>query len=213
MGILLIPGLLLLLGSLVGYFGTLDLQVAQERLIGVLLAAGLCVAAVYALQRARPLLAVALIALLAGVWVIAATGPEVFRGPVGNALTLAFRPLFGVVRVTDPVEIANTRFIVGYNGLADLCLVAIFAAGALWLERRRWFLLVIMAVALILLVGTGARGGLAGLAAGICFIGLYAWPRRWALVVLIGAPLAAVALMFGALDKGLEFSSTAGRVA
>ncbi len=213
-GALLAPSLLLLLGSFVGYFGTLDQRVAQERLIGIVLAALLSVLAVYALQRTQPLAAVAMLALLGGVWVIAATGPEVFRGPVGNALSSVFRPLFGVVRVTDSVDVANTRFIVGYNGLADLCLVAIFSAGALLLERRRSILLVVLlAAALLLLVGTGARGGLTGLAAGMCCVGLYAWPRRYALLVLVAAPLAAVALMLGALDKGLEFSSTAGRLA
>jgi hypothetical protein len=212
-GLVLAPSVLLLLGAAVGYFGMLDERVARERLFGLVCAALLSALAVIALQRARPLLAVAVVALLAGAWVIAATGPDVFRGPVGNALTVLFRPLFGLVRVTDSVEIANTRFIVGYNGLADLCLVAIFAAAALWLERRRWIYVAVMLVSLVLLVGTGARGGLAGLALGICFVGLYAWPRRYALLVLVGAPLGAVALMFGALDKGLEFSSTAGRVA
>ena len=45
------------------------------------------------------------------------------------------RPLFGLAHVTDSVDIANTRFIIGYNGLADLCLVTIFSAGAVLLER------------------------------------------------------------------------------
>ena len=211
---MLAPSVLLLLGSTIGFLGTLDPQVAQERLIGLIVAALLSVLAVYALQRTQPLLTVAVLALLGGVWVIAATGPDVFRGPVGSVLSFVFRPLFGVVRVTDSVEVANTRFIVGYNGLADLCLVAIFSAGAMLLRGpRRAAPLALVLIALVLLVGTGARGGLTGLAAGICAIGLYAWPRRYALLVLVAAPVAAVALMVGALDKGLEFSSTAGRVA
>src|SRR5215216_3539312 len=134
-GVLLAPSALLLLGSVIGYLGTLDLRVAQERLIGVALAAVLAAAAVYAFSRTQPLLAMAVLALLGGLWVSAATGPEVFRGPVGAILTPLFRPLFGLVRVTDSVDIANTRFIIGYNGLADLCLVAIFSAGAVLLER------------------------------------------------------------------------------
>ncbi len=211
---MLAPSLLLLLGSVIGFFWTLDAAVAQERLIGIVLAALLAVAAVYAFPRWQPLGLLSVVALLGGVWVTAATGPDVFRGPVGAVLNVVFRPLYGLLRVTDSVDVANTRFIIGYNGLADLCLVAIFAAGAAWLERRRGYWLPgAVVVCAVLLVGTGARGGLTGLAAGICLIGVYAWPRRYALLVLVAAPLAAVALMVGALDKGLEFSSTAGRVA
>src|SRR5258708_4315384 len=112
-----------------------------------------------------------------GLWVIAAAGPDVFRGPVGALLQLVFRPIFGLAQVTDPVEIANTRFIVGYNGLADLCAVAILCCAALLIDRpqpRTTRLLVALALgSILLLVGTGARGGLTGLAAGICAIGLF----------------------------------------
>src|SRR5262249_13844878 len=90
-GALLVPSLLLLLGSVVGYFAMLDRGVAQERLTGIALAALLSVLAVGALQRPPPLGAVAMLALLGGVRVIAATGPEVFRGPVGYVLTSVFR--------------------------------------------------------------------------------------------------------------------------
>ena len=155
-------------------------------------------------------------ALLGGVWVIAATGPDAFRGIVGLGLQVALRPVFGLARVTDSVEVANTRFIVGYNGLADLCLVAIFGCGALLIARPRprWAgaLLGATAVSLILLVGTGARGGLTGLAAGVCMIGLFAWPRRYALAALAAAPVGLVVAAAGIFDKGLEFSSTAGRL-
>jgi hypothetical protein len=160
---------------------------------------------------------VAGLALLGGLWIIAATGQDVFRGAVGAVLTAIFRPIFGVVRVTDSVDVANTRFIVGYNGLADLCLIAIFGAGAVLVERSCRSLRVVLGgialVALLLLVGTGSRGGLIGLAAGLCAIGLFAWPRRYALLLLLIAPLAAAALALGVLDKGLEFTSTTGRVA
>jgi hypothetical protein len=112
--------------------------------------------------------------------------------------------------------VSNTRFIVGYNGLADLCLVAIFSSGAVLLGRpgRRLMLLLVavVCVALVLLVGAGARGGLTGLAAGICAIGLYVWPRRYAVAALVGAPVALLVAAVGILDKGLEFSSTAGRM-
>jgi O-antigen ligase len=209
------PSLLLLLGSAVGYLGTLDARVAQERLIGVLVAAVLSVVAVYWLRKAEVLVWVAAIALLGALWVIAAAGAEVFRGPVGAVLRIVFWPVLGVLPITDPVEITNTRFIVGYNGLADLCLVAIFSAGALLLGQygRRRLLVGFVVVAAVLLLGTGSRGALTGLAAGVCLIGLYMWPRRYALLVVVLAPLATLALMVGALDKGLEFSSTAGRFA
>jgi O-antigen ligase len=214
-GLALAPALLLLLGSVLGCLGTLNTRVAQERLVGVVLAGVLALAAAWVFQRYQPLVSLAVAALCGGVWVIALTGPAVFRGPVGTVLALAFQPIFGLIDLTDPVEIANTRFIIGYNGLADLCLVATFAAGALLLERRHrspW-LVGLVGISLALLLGTGARGGLTGLAAGICVIGLFAWPRRYVLAVLVLAPLAAAALMIGALDKGLEFSSTAGRLA
>lgn len=209
------PSLLLLLGSVIGYLGTLDPRVAQERLIGVLLAGLLSVATVRVLRRGEVLVWAAAIALVGSLWVIAAAGAEVFRGPVGAVLRIVFWPVLGLLRITDPVEISNTRFIVGYNGLADLCLVAIFSAGALLLERdtRRRLLLGFVVVAAVLLLGTGARGALVGLVAGVCLIGLYAWPRRYALMVAVGAPIAAAVLMLGVLDKGLEFSSTAGRLA
>ncbi|MDQ3811699.1 MAG: O-antigen ligase family protein [Chloroflexota bacterium] len=219
--LVLAPAGLLIAGSLVGLLGTLDTRVAHERLIGLVLATVLVTLAVAALPRAAAnswtLPAAALVALLGGVWVIAATGADVFRGPLGVALAALFRPLFGLARVTDSVDIANTRFIVGYNGLADLCLVATFTAAA-GLTRRpsrglTWLLATIGLAALVLLLGTGSRGGLNGLAAGIGLIGLFAWPRRYALLVLAAAPLAAALVMVGALDKGLEFSSTSGRVA
>jgi hypothetical protein len=214
------PSLLLVAGGVVGYLGTLDARVAQERLIGLLAAGLVSVVAAIGVQRLRTpapaLVTTAVLALLGGLWVISATGPDVFRGAVGGVLNIVFRPLFGLVHVTDSVDVANTRFIVGYNGLADLCLVAIFSAGAVLLERPagrvRGALGALIVAALVLLVGAGSRGGLIGLATGICAIGLFAWPRRFALLVVLVAPLAAALLAAGVLDKGLEFSSTTGRV-
>jgi Tfp pilus assembly protein PilF len=70
----------------------------------------------------------------------------------------------------------------------------------------------VVVVSLIVLVGTGARGGLTGLAAGVCTIGLFAWPQRYALLALVLAPVGLVGAAFGILDKGWDFSSTAGRL-
>jgi O-antigen ligase len=213
---------LLVAGGLVGYPLSLDAPVARERLIGLIVASLIGAAACVGLRRVERLVwllvGASIAAWLAGLWVIAASGPDVFRGTIGTVLQLIFRPLFGLAQVTDPVEFTNTRFIVGYNGLADLSLVAIFCCGALVFNHRAWqtrfglALLSGMAISLILLVGTGARGGLTGLAAGVCAIGLYAWPRRFALLALIAAPIALVVAAVGVLDKGLEFSSTAGRL-
>jgi hypothetical protein len=75
-----------------------------------------------------------------------------------------------------------------------------------------FLLLGVIAFSLVVLVAAGARGGLTGLAAGLGAIGLYAWPRRYALLALVGAPLALIVTAVGILDKGLEFSSTAGRL-
>jgi O-Antigen ligase len=217
---LLVPCGLLLVGGGIGYVFTLDAAVAGERLFGLAFTSLLAVLALLGLRRVeRPttvLVTVSVLALLGGVWVIAATGPDAFRGIVGQGLQVLFRPVFGLARVTDSVDVANTRFIVGYNGLADLCLVAIFGCGGLLIARPRprWAggLLGSIGVSLILLVGTGARGGLTGLAAGILLVGLFAWPRRYALVALAAAPIGLIGTAAGIFDKGLEFSSTAGRL-
>ena len=217
---LVVPCGLLVAGGAIGYPFSLNAAVAGERLLGLVVAAALAVGAAVGLSRLRRgdlvLVGASMAALAAGVWVIAASGPDVFRGTVGGVLDRVFQPLFGLVQVTDSVAVANTRFIIGYNGLADLCLVAIFCCGALLLGRPRRGqaagLLAIVGASAILLIGTGARGGLTGLAAGMCAIGLYAWPRRYALLALIAAPFALAVAAVGILDKGLEFSSTAGRL-
>jgi hypothetical protein len=207
-------------GALVGYGFSLDQRVALERLVGVIAASALAVLTYIGLRKAtRPnglLIGASLAALLGGVWVIAVSGPDVFRGTVGTALDLLVRPLFWVVTLADPIEISNTRFIVGYNGLADLCLVAIFGCGAALLDwprlQQRLALVALIVVSLVLLIGTGARGGLTGLAAGICLAGVFVWPRRYAVLALVAAPVALAVAALGVFDKGLEFSSTAGRL-
>ena len=211
-------------GALVGYAFTLDERVALERLVGLVAAAVVSAAAALGLQRVgRPepvLMATAVTALLGGVWVIAATDPTlqaVLRGPIGNVLAPVVRPLMGIVRLGDAVEITNTRFIVGYNGLADLCLVAIFSSGAVLLGRPRraggrWFV-ALVALGLVLLAahrvarradragGWRVRGWAGGLALALrgAGAGRRAAGDRWLATL-------------GVLDKGLEFSSTSGRV-
>jgi O-antigen ligase len=217
---LVVPCSLLVLGALLGYPFSLDPPIALERLIGLVVASLLAVAATLGLRRVEHpiavLLSTAVVALITSVWVISASGPDVFRGTLGSLLDLAFRPVFGLVRLTDPVGVTNTRFIVGYNGVIDLSLVAIFACGALLLERPSARLaaplIALLAVGLLLLVGAGARGGLTGLAVGVCAVALVVWPRRYMLLALVAAPLALVIAALGVLDKGLEFSSTAGRL-
>jgi O-Antigen ligase len=217
---LVAPCALLVAGGVIGYPFSLNAVVAGERLLGLVLTSMLALAAAVGLSRLRQgelvLVGASITALAGGVWVIAASGPDVFRGTVGGALDRVFRPLFGLVQLTDSVAVANTRFIIGYNGLADLCLVAIFCCGTLLLGRPRPGQaagpLAIVGASTILLIGTGARGGLTGLAAGTCAIGLYAWPRRYALLTVIAAPFALAVAAVGILDKGLEFSSTAGRL-
>ena len=217
---LVLPCGLLVVGAATGYPFSLNAAVAGERLLGLIVVSVLAMGTALGLSRARnpeaALVGASLVALAAGGWVIAASGPDVFRGAVGSVLDVVFRPLFGRAEVTDSVAVANTRFIVGYNGLADLCLVAIFACGAVLLRRPRRAqaaaLVMLVGASAILLIGTGARGGLTGLAAGMCAIGLYTWPRRYALLAVVAAPLALAVAAVGILDKGLEFSSTAGRL-
>src|SRR5215472_10238754 len=94
---LLAPSVLLLAGCLVGLLGTLNPRVAQERIIGVLLATLVSLLALGVLQRAQKFEWLAGASLLASVWVIAASGPDVFRGPVGSMLNAVFKPLYGLV--------------------------------------------------------------------------------------------------------------------
>jgi O-antigen ligase len=217
----LAPSVLLFVGAAVGYAFTLNERVALERLVGLALGAVVsCVAALTLRRIKRPgplLVATAIVVLLGGLWVIAATDPavqNVLRGPVGSLLLLVLGPLVGLVQLTDPVDLTNTRFIVGYNGLADLALIAIFCGGSVlvldWPRTLSARLAVagLLVLAFLLLVGTGSRGGLMGLAAGLCAIGLYAWRGRSAWLLLLALPLGALSI----LDKGLEFSSTAGRL-
>jgi hypothetical protein len=217
---LIAPCGFLIVGALLSYAFSLDQRVALERLLGLVVASLLAIVASIGLRHvARPaglLIGTAAVALLASVWVISASSPDVFRGALGERVDLIFRPVFGLVRLTDPVEITNTRFIVGYNGLIDLSLVMIFTSAAVVFERPRAMESVVggalLVVGLLLLIGAGARGGLTGLAAGICAIGLFVWPRRYALLAIIAAPAALVLAALSVLDKGLEFSSTAGRL-
>ncbi len=218
---LLVPCGLLLAGGGVGFLFTLDAAVAAERLLGLVVDTALALVAMLVLRRVeRPvawLVAASTLAWLGAVWVIAASGPDAFRGSLGVALQRVFRPVFGLARVTDSVDVANTRFIVGYNGLADLCLAAIFCCGAVLMARprarlARAALLGAIGVSFVVLVGAGSRGGLTGLAAGVCMAGLFVWRRRFALIALTAAPLGLIVAAAGMFDKGLEFSSTAGRL-
>src|SRR5438552_333731 len=129
-------------------------------------------------------------------------------------MEVLFGPVFGLVELTDPIEITKTRFIVGYNGLAVLWAVGMFCGAAILIDRplprTRRLLVGLAAVSVVLLVGTGARGGLTGLAAGICTIGLFMWPKRYAFLAVLAAPIALAVAVFAIRDKALEFSSTAG---
>jgi O-Antigen ligase len=216
-----LPGALLIAGALVGYLFTLDEPVARERLLGVVIGTGLALAAAFGLQQLeRPewvLIGAAALGGLGMVWIIAADEPSIFRGPLGAPLGSLFRPLYGTVQLTDPVAVTNTRFIVGYNGLADLCLLVIFACGALLVDQptRRLGLAMplagAVAVSLLVLVGAGSRGGLDGLVVGVCAVVLVAWAFRRALVAVVAVPAVAGLVALGLIDKGLEITSTTGR--
>jgi O-Antigen ligase len=144
--------------------------------------------------------------------VIAAAGPDAFHGWPSGWLRALFAPVLGRVELTAPVAVTNTWFIVGYNGLADLCLVAIFAsAGVLLLRPGRVgaaLCLVGLGASLVLLLGTDARGALAGLVVGVWAVGMVVWRRGWLLVLLV-VPLAVAVAALGA--KSLDVSSVAGR--
>jgi O-Antigen ligase len=214
-----LPGGLLIAGSLVGYLFTLNEPVARERLIGLLAATVIAILATQALSKVhRPeplLLGLAAIGGLGALWIIAADEPSIFRGPLGAPLGTLFKPLYGLVHITEDVAVTNTRFIVGYNGLADLCLVVIFACLALLLQARRPQSRVLPAAAvlasLVVLVAAGSRGGLTGLVVGVCAVALLAWRLKKALLALVVAPAIAALTALALIDKGLEVSSTTGR--
>jgi O-Antigen ligase len=213
------PAAFLILGALIGLPFSRDRPIAMERLVGLIAASLLAIAAMFGLRRMHSsgavLIGLSAVALAASVWVIAATGPDVFRGSLGTLLDRVLGGLFYKVNLTAAVAEANTWFIVGYNGVIDLSLMVIFACGAVAVEQRRSAkaipLVLLVVLGLVLLVGAGARGGLTGLAAGVCLIGLYVWPRRYAVLAFVAAPVALALAALSIFDKGLEFSSTAGR--
>ena len=217
-----LPCGLMIAGAAIGYPFSLDPTVANERLIGLVLASLLAVSAsvgLRQLERSTPLLVgAACLALLGGVWVICGDRADMFGGTVGES----WRPIFfGPSSAWSPVTDSGRR---GEHPLhRRLQRPGRPVPGRHLLLRRgalgrpsRWRVggagggIVIVSV--VLLVGTGARGGLTGLAAGICAIALYAWPRRYALLAVVAAPVVLGLAALSLLDKGLEFSSTAGRL-
>jgi O-Antigen ligase len=65
---------------------------------------------------------------------------------------------------------------------------------------------------LVILVAAGSRGGLTGLVVGVCAVALLAWRLKKALLALVVAPAIAALTALVLIDKGLEVSSTTGRV-
>lgn len=166
---------LLIVGSAIGFPFALTQRVAVERLGGVALAALLSCAALAWLRGAPPgrtrlaLTALVAVSVAGAAWIVL-LDPLVFRGPLGAVLNRALAPVLGAVPQTEQIDVVNTRFIAGYNGMADLCLAVLFGAAGIALATPgravRVASGVTMAVALVVLVGTGSRGGLAGLAVG-----------------------------------------------
>ena len=216
---LALPSALLVAGGLVGDAFTLNEPIARERLVGLCAAAGVSLAAMplfERVQRAALVLVPTAVLGVTGMLLIAAIdSPQpLFRGPIGAPLDAVFRPGFGTIRLSDPVQVTNTRFIVGYNGLADLCLLVIFACVPLWEGARvtaRVGLAALITLSLLVLVGSASRGGLDGFVVGAGVVALVAWPRRRTLLALLALPAAAALLAAGLIDKGLELSSTTGR--
>jgi len=213
---LVVPVVLLLAGGLVGLPSTLNAVVAWQRLLGLVVAGVSATLALVLLPRARhaaPVLSGgALAAAAGGLWVVAASGPDAFHGLFADPLKALFGRLFWTVQLTQPVAETNTWFIVGYNGLADLCLVVLFACLGILLGRPSRAASAVagvpLAASVLLLSGTGARGALAGLAVGLCVVGMAAWRRGW-LVALVSVPVAIALAALG--PKSLDVSSTLGR--
>lgn len=220
-GPLLWPCVLLLVGAAIGFPFALEPDGARERLVGITLDTLLGVVVLLGLRRApdqllpRALICCGAVSLLGCIWIAAAAGADTFRGPVGHILQLLLQPVFGRVVISDSIGIGNTRFIIGYNGVADLCLVALWAtSAALWMRpsaAARLIASVLLAIAAVVLVGSGSRGGLLGLLAGLTAVGIFGWRRGWLL-----APVAALAVgvlaWLGVLDKGFDLTSTTGRL-
>lgn len=218
----LLPATLLLAGALVGYPFSLNQAIASERLGGLLAATLLGVGVLVGVRRlpdravAPALVSIGLVSLVGAAWVVAAAGTEVFRGPLEAPLRRLAAPLAGTLAPRENVALTNTRFIVGYNGLADLCLVAVFASGAA-LSLRTGGRGAVLAWSVLLLAGlvllnTGSRGGVAGLLAGLWAAAL-AIGRRARLAALVATPLALLAAGAGLIGQGLDASSVQGRAA
>ncbi|MBV9354010.1 MAG: hypothetical protein JO023_00645, partial [Chloroflexi bacterium] len=213
---IVVPFALLVAGALVGLPFTLDAPVAWQRLIGLLAAGAIAVLTLPWLRRQgnaeRAFVIAIVVSVGAGLWVIAAAGPDVFQGALGARLQAVFGPLFWHVSLTVPVAVTNTWFIVGYNGLADLLLVAWFASLGWLVSRPRPAVgvvcLAVCLYCLVLLLATDARGALAGLVVGTWLAAMIGWRHGWLLLLLI--PLAVCGAALG--PKGLDVSSTLGRV-
>lgn len=219
-GLLLTVGLLVA-GALVGLPFALRPQLAWERVVGLLISGGLAVGTFAALQRLADrhvpavLLGAAAAALAAGSWIVA-IDPLVFRGAVGRVMLAILAPIAGISHRPPDWDLLNTRYMTEYNGLADLAVLALFGAGAALLARppRRLAIpaLATLVVALAVLLGTGSRGALAGLVAGLWTVALLTWRRGWVLAAA-STPVVIGLAALGVLDKGLDVTSTAGRLA
>lgn len=164
--------------------------------------------------------------------VLALSQGRVARGPLGQALAPVLDLFASVPSLTEPVMHTNTRYIVNYNGLADMTLLVATAAVLLGLETRlrlaRAGLFSLAGLGTLLAVATGGRGGILGLLAALgVAVALWSPPSEGGRAgggearlprsrkLLVGLSVCAAGLGAGAsglLDKRLELDSVGGRL-
>jgi O-antigen ligase len=217
---LALPLLLLAVGTGAGLLWSLDPRIGWERFAGVVwvaiasLGAGVWWRLMPDSRIDTLLLRLGYGATIPALWIVC-VDPNVFRGPVGALLSRVTAPIAGKVPLLDHVDLLNTRFIAGYTSMAELCLVGIFCAAAVLYLRPartpRTLALVLLGLFTLILLGTGTRGGLLAVAAGMWCAGLLLWRYGWALALASTGGAVGLAWL-GILDKGLDFSSMTGRL-
>lgn len=231
-----VPLSLYIASAAIGLVVTSDPVTANIRWWGILAAAGMCYAVLRLVWSARVCIVSLWVTLAAGVLgslvLLMLTQGRVARGPIGRVLDPLLAWFQQFPPMTEPVMRINTRFIVNYNGLADLGLLA--AVAGLLLARlatRAWVkvcLLCLVAAIVLLVLATGGRGGVLGLMGAALVLALAGHfgrspsaevdppqPRlsRRVALAIVAVLLVGLALgLSGLIDKGFELTSMDGRI-
>jgi len=201
---------LFILGAILGLYPSIDWPASAARLSGVLGSLALFYLLVNNMSTRRLPFYVAgtiLVATGAMLYVMSLMGFMYPDGPISRGL----RPLLfwfdQFPRPRADVFDANQRFFIHPNGLADFAVLLVPLLSGLtlsWGTRLLRLLSAIGALTLILLLlATGSRGGIIGLAAGLLFMAGIAGRRYWPVLGLLAGLV--LALLFGGfVGKGTD---------